>query len=372
MVSKFVPFRHLIPYWGRLLSLFKVIAIRGSAATEPSQQDEGSTAIGYYQLKVLMIIFVGFWAFFLAVYLSSGQVDHVMRSVLTFERTKEFLVLEHLSRFYIFLAILVSVQSYSVVNDRTKLKLSICFLAFGLTLYLAESHMIHPELQAVFGAIILVYAFFLLVRSYSWLALLLLLLGIGLIVVGFTHDLVEESETVRSILPHFLVRVIVTAGNNVGEETFEAIGLGLVFLSMLTYFRIEALDFLKGNSKGALLLVVAGGLIAVGDGFLAWQYDPELPKGGGLLIALSGFAIFVLVNNRLIGDHVRLRLISEGYLYISMFFFFIILPAVFDRPGHVRNFVLWAPTMSMLIVYLYRRHPITSVEAANRAPGIAH
>lgn len=80
---------------------------------EAEQQNQGSTASGYYQLTVVMAIFVGFS---LAVYLSSGSIEEVLSRVIKVR--KEFSVLEHMSRFYILLAILLSVQAYSVVKDR--------------------------------------------------------------------------------------------------------------------------------------------------------------------------------------------------------------------------------------------------------------
>lgn len=143
------------------------------------------------------------------------------------------------------------------------------------------------------------------------------------------------------------------------EEIFEVVGLGVMFFTVLTYFRMEVTDFFKTNLKGTLLLLVAPGLIAVGDGFLHFQYDINGIKEVGLVIALAGFATFILANKKLTKRDVRLKLIREDHLYLFMFFFFIILPTIFHRPGYAPIVIVWVPAISIFSVYLYRRHPIT-------------
>ena len=69
---------------------------------------------------------------------------------------------------------------------------------------------------------------------------MLVLLGTGLIVVGFLYDQAfdpGEHGPLRSILPLLLVSFVFTAANIIGEETSEAMGVGLVFLSVLIHFR---------------------------------------------------------------------------------------------------------------------------------------
>lgn len=262
----------------------------------------------------------------------------------------EYTVGEQLSKYYLFVVMLVSILSYRILKDPLKLRISISFLILGLTMYLAESNMIREKVQPLFGLLIFAYTFYLLIKGRLWLVSFLLFLGGFMISGGALKDLelsmLEQVTGFLNALP--------------GEERLEVIGIACVCLAVIVCFLDVISQFTQNNAKGTFLFLATSGMITVGNGFLHFQYRPSarLTMIFPLLLTMIGFLGFMYTNKYVNKQNMRLALVNEDFLYLFILFFFVVLPTVFERNNIVTSVFLWFPVMTFLALYLYHRHPL--------------
>ncbi|MFZ1059042.1 MAG: hypothetical protein WAP47_07610 [Candidatus Rokuibacteriota bacterium] len=301
------------------------------------------------------IIALVFWCVFLSLYTLQIPLHAAMRKV--GHLRSEYTVPEQLSKYYLFLVILVAVHSYRVANDAVQLKTAICFLLLGLVMYLAESNMLTEAVQPLFAVLIIPYTVALLARSRSWVACGSLLLGCVMISLGVLADYVGEH---RSVLDHLggPVRHFVSSGLAY-EETYEVIGIAFVCLAAIMHFLDPVVRLVKGNVKATLGLLIAGGMITSGNGLLHYQYGPG-PKlqFAALLVTLAGFVGLVLANRSASRSDAMLVLLTEEFLYLFVFAVFVVLPTVHGATNSMIALTLWLPAGAFFGWYLYGRHPL--------------
>lgn len=266
----------------------------------------------------------------------------------------EYTTREQLSKFYLFIIVLLSVFSYRVLNKPVKIKLSISFLLLSLIMYMSESNMITEITQPIFGLIGVAFIGFFLLRSRSWLILLLLIVSFMLLSYGSLTNLANENEFVKSLLPTFIFHFIYFSL----EEQFEVTGIAFLCLSAILCFRVPLLHFISINKRASILMLLSSGILTIGNGFLHWQYGPGNAR---YLIALAmtivGFLGLVYANKKISKTFPRLMLVTEDLFYLFIFFFFVVLPSIHGDKRSSTALLLWLPSMIFMATYLWRCHP---------------
>ena len=103
------------------------------------------------KIRDVIIIIVGFGVVYYMCYLLEWPYNTFLSKLITIR--SEYTVGEQLSKLYLFTIVLVSVLSYRILTDATKIKLSISFLLLSLIMYMSESNMITEEAQPIYGLI---------------------------------------------------------------------------------------------------------------------------------------------------------------------------------------------------------------------------
>jgi len=346
-----------------------------------------------HSAKSICIVFIGFWILFLLLMSMERPVHEVLcsesLSTWGFTRTdykegkvhkslcskyisagnlknadplrrpkSEYRVDEQLSKFYLFIMILISLYSYQFVHDSGKAKIGICFFVLGLTMYLSESNMITTHTQPLFAFIILSFTFYFLIQNKSWLTIFILLFGLLSIFGGYMLDLIYDGRIHKLLVPSQLSLIL----KNIGEERFELIGIAATCLSAMIYFLNPMKKFAKNNMKGILSLIISSGLIAVGNGYLHFQYEPGRKlQLFGFFLSASGWLGLILTNKILREKDALLKLVPKDVYYVVMFVLFVLLPTIYGESNRdLISIILWLPTIVLFAVYLTRRHPALS------------
>jgi len=129
------------------------------------------------------------------------------------------------------------------------------------------------------------------------------------------------------------------------EERLDVLGIGFLCLSAIMHFCDPLFEFCKSNQRAILLLLGASALITIGNGLLHFQYSPNnYLKIVGNAFCMLGFFSFVFVNKGLSKKGRGLSLLSEDYLYLFIFSFFVLLPSIFRWNNVVFTWMVWLPS----------------------------
>lgn len=308
--------------------------------------------IYHNQIMGTVAVISGFWLIFFLFYLSGDPYHEFLRNYITIRA--EYTIVEQISKFYLFVIVLISVLSYQASTEATKIKLSISFLFLGLILYISESNMIPEIIQPVFGVIIFFSTCILLFRVRSWVSIFFLLVGFLMIGTGLVSDIVNERKTISSILPSLLLYLFDPSF----EEYYDTLGIAFLCLSAILCFQDILQDIIKRKKKVTLLILLASGMISFGNGFLHYQYRPSAELHCiSLLVTISGFLGLVFLAKGSSKKHATFTLVTEELFYIFIFVFFVMLPSLHGVAYRDCALFLWLPTMFFMAVYLWRRHP---------------
>lgn len=303
------------------------------------------------ELTQNLAIMLGFWVLYFLLYFLEPSIHAFIASLTELE--SEYTVSEQLSKFYLVIIILASIHAYRHLNGRNEVKLSIVFLLLGLIFYMSESNMLTEKIQPLLGLILFVWICTLFLKTAHWFSLLLFLAGLGGIACGVLSDFAFESKTVNSLLPEFVLELL----RSVPEERFDLIGIAFICLSAIFCFRDSLLSL--GNVRIAALMALAAALIAIGDSFMHYQYQPSRKlQAIALLIALGGFLALMLANRSTGNRRPVLILLSENLFYLFAYCFFIVLPAIHGTVRTSVSLLVWVPFLIVLGVTLWRRHPL--------------
>jgi len=305
------------------------------------------------QIKHVTIIILVFWITFYICLLLENPLHTFLSSYITMR--SEYTLGEQLSKFYLFIIVLLSVFSYQNLKEPTKIKLSISFLLLGLIMYMSESNMITEKTQPIFGLIIVVCTGMLLLRDRSWSSLTFFVMGFIVISFGVLSDLAHENESIRRLLPVFIFKLL----HITSEERFDMIGIAFLCLSGILCFRFPLRNFITKNTKGTLLILLTSGMITAGNGFLHHQYNPSSKIYiVALAMTISGFLGLIFVNKSISKKDIILALITEDLFYLFIFSFFVVLPSiVYGGERNSTALLLWLPFMFFMAIYLWRYHP---------------
>ena len=267
----------------------------------------------------------------------------------------EYTVGEQLSKLYLFTIVLVSVLSYRILTDATKIKLSISFLLLSLIMYMSESNMITEEAQPIYGLIGGAFTGYYLFRLRSWLCLSLFIGGFSLILCGSLTDFTHENETIHSLVPPFIFHIL----NITSEERFDVTGIGLFCLSAILCFRIPLLHFITRNKIGSVLLLLSSATMTSGNGFLHYQYRPGMILYFVALVMTIGGCLGVVFTNKYINKtYPGLMLVTEDFFYLFIVVFFVLLPSTHGTARSSTALFLWLPSMIFMAVYFWQSHSV--------------
>lgn len=313
-----------------------------------SQQDKKLKMTAKKNSLAVVGIFLGFWSLFFVFYKLAPYIHEAMSNIIVVRA--EYTVYEQLSKYFLFVVILASIHSYGLQSESIKIKISICFLLLGLSMYLSESNMIKEAVQVIIGFIIFAYTFFLLFKSRSWFVALLLLQGLFVTSLAVLTDFMSEHEFLKNYLTQQVANVLIS-----NEEIFDLLGIGIICFSAIICFLDTLKTFIKNNLIGTLSLLITSGLITGGNGFLHYQYWPSGKlRLVAIMMTVSGFLGLVLTNRYLNKKNARLTLIDREYFfYLFIFSIFVVLPIIYGRNGSLVSLVVWLPTMLFLGLYLY-------------------
>ena len=278
----------------------------------------------------------------------------------------EYNLYEQLSRLYIFIVIIVSIYSYSVLDVLNRVKTSIGFFLLGFILYLSESNMITDSVRPLFVFIIFSYILYLLLSSRSWYIISLMIMGFIFMMFGFLADLAHcihmhpshQSDFIRSLWPQPIKDFFLVAWPF--EEIFEVAGLGFVCLASISNNLDVMKQFVKNNFICTSIILIASAMIVMGNGFSHWEYKPVLRlQIGALILTIIGICGLFLAYTHILRKKNNLTALSnESLFYSFIIFVFLLLPSVYSNISDVKSLVLWFPLISLFGLYLYSHHPL--------------
>jgi hypothetical protein len=304
------------------------------------------------QIMHTVAIILGFWLIFFVFYVMRTPYHEFLKNFITIK--SEYRMSEQISKFYLFIIVLISVISYRVSNQANNIKLSISFLMLGIIMYMSESNMITETTQPIFGLIIVVSTCIFLSRLHFWFSIVLLIVGFTLVGYGSLTDLAHEQKLFSSLLPAFILHLLDPSL----EDHFETLGIAFLCLSTILCFQGTLRDFIKRKKKVTLFILLVSGMITLGNGFLHYQYLPSRELHCvSLLMTISGFLGLVFFTKGSSKKNAIFKLVTEEFFYIFIFVFFVVLPSLHGRQRSATALFLWLPTMLFMAVYLWRRHP---------------
>ncbi|MGH9322336.1 MAG: hypothetical protein ACRD3V_20930 [Vicinamibacteria bacterium] len=97
-----------------------------------------------------------FWISFLILLALENPLNSIVRLALS-AAPSEYGLLEQLSKYYLFLIIMVAIRAYQVAGHPEMVKLTLAIMMLGLSMYLAEGNMITNRTQPLFAFVFLPY-----------------------------------------------------------------------------------------------------------------------------------------------------------------------------------------------------------------------
>lgn len=296
-------------------------------------------------------VLVGFLAVFVAVHLLQSPVHEAIGQFV--DLRSEYRAYEQLSKYYLFLIILVATAAYSRSASVSRLRTSLAFLLLGTVLYLAESNMITEKVQLLFGPVVLGATLLLLYRECAWLPVFFLCAGTVVMFGGVMSDFASERKAIAALIPAGVMAVI----DN--EEIFDVMGQGLICLAAIFYFLDEVAVITRRDKLAVLVLLLASGFVTAGNSFSHYQYRPgDKLEGLALLLSLGGLIGIVIANRRMRRRKMELALPTERGFYLFVWVLFMMLPTMFGGTDDLASVVLWSPTLIVFVAYLYAHHSL--------------
>ena len=309
----------------------------------------------------ILIIILAFWLIYYICYSLEVPVDNFIKNYTNLR--SEYTVKEQLSKFYLFIVLLISIHSYWVLDQSNEVKLSISFFFLGLILYMSESNMIKETAQPIFGLIIIACTAFLLIRLRYFLQFIFFMVGFMWICLGSLKDILRQYESISSMVPALTSSIF---SLRVGEERCEVLGTAFVCLSAVLCFISPLRNIIARNTKRSLLILFASGIMTFGNGFLHYQYKPgyKIYLAGSVMTIIGFLGLVFVLKTILKGDGI-LTFFSEDLFYLFIFFFFVVLPSIHGTTRILTAFLLWLPSMLFMAVYMWRCHPASHPSKRN-------
>ncbi|OGX07037.1 MAG: hypothetical protein A2Z88_03010 [Omnitrophica WOR_2 bacterium GWA2_47_8] len=266
----------------------------------------------------------------------------------------EYSLVEQLSKYYLFLIIMISIHLYQIADNTLKLKTSIAFFMLGMIIYLAESNMLHSIALPFYGAVIFPWLFFLLISARK-ISAVLFVIGVLSIASGTLADFLSEMEWVNKYCPAGTAQLL----GLLGEENLDLVGNGLMLLSVIYYAFDPLKAFISKNKRCILPFCIFSAMITMADSFSHYQYKPNaILETLALLLGIGGVAGLIWTNERILKEN-KLFLLNAETFYFFIITFFIILPAIYHAHNQtMESFLLWIPALTLSGIYLFNRKKI--------------
>jgi len=322
-------------------------------------ESKGSTAslpesVFYVQSKRNSVwIIAGFFIFYAIFYLFETPIHTFIESMTTLR--SEYTVGEQLSKFYLFLVLLLSFFSYRLVKKPLEVKLTIAYLLFSLIMYLSESNMIRETAQPVYAVICIFAIIYFLFRLRLWLSLILFFTAMVFLSFGSLIDFIHEREWINTLIPNFIYVLLDMAP----EERFDVLGALFFTLSATLVYQAPLQHFLGKHKMKAFFVFVSAVFMTVGNGLLHYQYEPghTLYKVA-MILTVIGFLGLLLGTASLFKRSPGNTLLPDYMFYILLFFGFVLLPGSQMLAWTVvrNSFLIWFPVMIFLALVMYYTH----------------
>ena len=307
------------------------------------------------KIKDSITIVFGFWIFYFLCYSLEGPLHSLISNYTALK--SEYTVGEQLTKFYLFIILLISFYSYRVSNEPSEVKLSIAFISLSLILYLSESNMIAEKAQPIFAIIIVPYTAILLLRLRYYLSLLSFIGGFGFIFCGFTIDLLNQNKLINSFFPDFIA--FYAHSPPMREERFDVVGVAFLCLSVILSYKFIMRNIINKHTNTILLILFTSGMLTIGNGFLHYQYDPYWRV---YLVALAmtiiGYLGLIFILNVIFNYDNKTTFFSNDLFYLFIFFVFVVLPSIHGKTRILASLLLWFPSIYYAAYYLWRKHPV--------------
>jgi len=286
-----------------------------------------------------------FWVFVILMSILWEPAYQLMKLIIRMH--PEYSLVEQGSKFILLVMLTNAALAYSNTSDTKLAKLAVLYVLFSLALYFAESNFILSEWQPVFGLVFIPAICWQLLR-FNILALVLMVCGAGLVVLGTISDLLLDKP---ELFPswEFLARWQAIAG--LIEEQFDLWGIACFSYSVLLAFRTTTEPVYRSDIPALAWLVVSLGLIGAGNGFAHWQYHPsstfELISSA---MAITGMLGVYRFDRAVTANGFCFVPFRRDTFYTYLVLAFIVLPIIYGDTGRPFNLLMW----SACFYYLWR------------------
>lgn len=308
--------------------------------------------IDHSQRRFFLILSVFYWMAVIVLSIAWYPTFKLMAQVI--QMRAEYTLLEQGTKALLLIMFCASMVAYTNSRDIQRVKLCRTFLLFSLILYFAESNFINSIWQPLFGALFIGYLSWQLLHQDRW-SLAYLFIGCGFIGLGIVSDVLLDNP---EILPdwEFFAPWQQQAGRI--EEQFDMWGVAFLTFSCLVYLRDWIVKTLAGHPKDLAILLISVILIASGNGFAHWQYNPspvfEIIASAMAITGILGLSYF----EKRMGDRgCRFTLVDRDIFYITLIAVFVVLPVIYGGSGSPFNLVLWLAFVFYLGRRMDRAHP---------------
>lgn len=288
------------------------------------------TSTGRYFLSLSLL----FWAFVVCISLIWGDVYEQMATIIRMQ--SEYTLLEQGTKALLLVMLFGSLIAFNREDDGSRILLAIVFTLFALTLYFAESNFINEVLQPLVGAFFILVSISLLLAR-DRIALLVLLLGCGVIVLGIVSDVLLDHPDRLPSWAFFQSWQAIAAEV---EEYFDFWGVAFISYASMIAFREPIIRALRESGREFLALSAGIALVTAGNSFAHWQYEPspvfELIATGMAVPGVLGILRFGYGKDR--REHVFVRFPKPEFSVILVVLF-VVLPIIYGGSGTPINFV---------------------------------
>lgn len=308
-----------------------------------------------YRYILLLIVLGGV---FFSVFFWRESLDGF--TALFVELRSEYTAVEQLSKFCLIVSLLSCFYLLRVSGDRDLLRASAALFALTITIYLSESNMIRDKYQPVFGMVLILPIAFWLARARNWLSFCVFGLGVFITGMGSLKDFMIESEKVLQMIPPILEQVL----RQINEEVLDTIGLGVISLSALCMARDALSELVVKTPLGFAGALLAGGLVAVGNGLAHYQYDPSvLLLGVSFVFSALGLMLFAVMDSFFVLAKYSFPMNRKLKFLSVPFLLFLFIPVFWDQYNNFMSLFFWLGS-----IYLSRQLYKQALETVSTSP----
>ncbi len=296
------------------------------------------------------VVSITFWAFVVLLTVIWPAVYRFMEQFIRMR--SEYSLPEQGTNFILLLVLACCLLTYRSEENAARIKLSISFILLTIVMYLSESNLIYDPWRSIFTAASLLMVLWQLVKI-SLPATALMVVGIGALAIGLFGDVWHDYPSTLPAWASSFGRIAYSV-----EEPADLWATAFFAYSFLTVFRNTLINLFLHNLWSLSILVISVGLIASGNSFAHWQYQPghkmQMLATGMALVGFSGVA---LVREKLWRGRLPFGLNDASVFYTNFALLFLVLPVAYGGMSALLNAVMWLCYFALAGAYLYRSNP---------------